>query len=445
MRRSRLAIPFAAFALALCATAPPARAFELHRHSAMTYQVLGRHGVSGAALSLIAYGAMLPDVQDCVPNCYCDFAPGACQPNGQQIPQYAANHFDNNLLDESIYRVNERMALAQAGISTATGDPRASAVALVAFGKALHTTQDFYAHSTFVEINIFPGPGITTNIGSLPIWQGQPYALYQWHNNNTSGFGDLQTGFYIASPPFSGYTHDQLNKDTPGSPEGSQVARVSGVSPQTNLYGVASGDVTGGMAFTDLGLAPRHTIQAYGALLGGGLVFPYVFAQQAAAAPADPAHAQHVLDFFSWVNQDPTLVAMAAAAESLMAHASGDSIASFPINAIDADGLPLPLSTSVTPVTLRGGELLGAPHPNPFAGGVRVNFLAPRDGAVRLAVYDLEGRRVATLLDGDVDAGVHSARWDGRDSGGAQVAAGLYLVRLTGFGRDETRRVTLAP
>jgi hypothetical protein len=430
-------------ALALTAVAPSARAFELQRHSVMTIQVLGRQGVSGPALALIAFGAMMPDVQDCIPSCYCDFAPSFCQPNNQQLPLYGANHFDNNLFDESIARVNQRMAEAQSGVSTATGDARASAKALVAFGRALHTTQDFYAHSTFVEINLFPGPVITTNINNLPLWQGQPYALYQWHNNNISGFGDLQTGYYIAAPPLSGFTHDQLNKDSPGSPEGSQSARVSGVAP-TNLYGVASGDLTGSYTFTDLGLAPRHTIQALGALLNNGLVFPYIPIGAARAVPADPAHAQRVLDFFAWVNQDPTLIAMAQAADSLMAHANADSIGAFPIGAIDADGLPLPLPTAVTPAVDPAGRLLGAAHPNPFSRGMHVDFTAPRAGTARVAVYDLEGRTVATLFAGEVSPGVHAASWDGRGPDGNAVPAGVYLVRLAGFGRDETRRVTLA-
>jgi hypothetical protein len=388
--RPRLPLLPAAFAMLVFASLPaPVRAFELQKHAAMTSQVLGRHGASGPALSLIAYGAMLPDVQDCLGACYCDFAPDFCQPGGGQIQVYGANHFDNNLLDESAFRANALMDQAEAGISTATGDAHASALALIAFGKALHTMQDFYAHSTFVEINLFPGPFITTNINDIPTWQGEPYALYSWHNSNTSGTGDLQTGFYIAATPAGGYSHAQLNKDSPGSPEGSQTARVSGVPAGTKLYGVASGDLTNSGSYSDLGLAPRHTIAGYGALLSGGLLFPYQPGPLTSAHRVREEYPQVALDFFTWVNQDPTLQAMAAAAESLMAHAEADSIGSFPGDAVDSDWLPKPIVTSVGPGGPVRGPLLAPARPNPTRGTTRFAFTAPEAGNARLAIYDL--------------------------------------------------------
>jgi len=417
-----------------------ARAFELQKHSAMTWEVLGRHGLSGPALALVAYGAMLPDVQNCLDACYCDFAPEFCQPGGGQIPQYAVNHFDNNLLDESAARANALMDQARAGISTVTGDSRASALTLIAFGKALHTMQDFYAHSTFVEINLFPGPGITTNINNIPTWQGQPYALYSWSNDNTSGSGDLQTGFYIAATPPGGYSHTQLNKDKPSSPEGEQIARVSGVPPLTNLYGVASGDFTNSGSYTDLGLAPRHTIAGYAALLSGGLLFPY---QPVSLAPAGPARADYprlALDFFEWVNQDPTLIAMAAAAESLMAHVQADSIGSFPAAAVDSEWLPRPIVVGVGPTLPAPSRWLSAARPNPTRGATNFAFTTPVAGTARLAIYDLEGRRVARLYDGEATPGVHECVWDGRDERGSRVPPGVYLARYTGPGGSESRR-----
>jgi hypothetical protein len=431
--------------LTLIGAITPARAFDLQRHSAITNQVLGRHGLTGAALKLVAYGALLPDVQDCIPSCYCDFAPRACQPDGSQIAQFGADHFDNNLLTESIDRVNLRMSEAQAGIVTAQGNSRASALALIAFGKALHTTQDFYAHSTYVEINLFPGPVITTNINNIAIWSGEPYALYSWHNANTSGSGDLQTGYYLAGAPAGGFLHERLNKDNSGSPEGSQIARISGVPPQTRLYGVASGDFTNSGSYSDLGLAPQHTIYAYNALLNQGLVFPYepIAGASHARPAADPQHAQRVLDFFAWVNQDPTLIAMAEAADSIVAHSRADSIDGFPLNAIDADGLPKPLTAGVEPPRAGGAALLGNPQPSPFFGVTHVGFAAPRAGDVHITVYDLEGRHVATLVDGEVGPGLHETSWNGRAGSGARVPPGIYLVRYAGFGQAESRRVVL--
>jgi len=200
------------------------------------------------------------------------------------------------------------------------------------------------------------------------------------------------------------------------------------------------------MNFDDAGLAPQHTLYAYTCLLNGSDVFPYQFAPGSAARrqrPVDPARAKAVADFFAWVEQDSTLQAMARAADSIVAHANGDSIASFPIAAIDADGLPLPLTSSVVRPAAPAAALLGAPSPNPFASRTELGFTAPAEGRVRIAVFDAEGRRVALLADGDVRAGLHAVAWDGRDDGGRAMPAGVYLVRLAGFGRSEARRVAL--
>ncbi len=88
-------------------------------------------------------------------------------------------------------------------------------------------------------------------------------------------------------------------------------------------------------------------------------------------------------------------------------------------------------------------------HPNPLARGaasLRIAFALPAPGPVRLEVYDVTVRRVATLLDADgLAASTHEARWDGRDERGRSAEAGIYLVRLAAMGRALTRRVLLLP
>jgi len=73
------------------------------------------------------------------------------------------------------------------------------------------------------------------------------------------------------------------------------------------------------------------------------------------------------------------------------------------------------------------------PAPNPLRGATTIRFdLASRADA-RLDVFDLSGRRVATLASGSLEAGAYTFRWDGREAGAA-VGAGLYFVRLSGPG-----------
>ena len=80
-------------------------------------------------------------------------------------------------------------------------------------------------------------------------------------------------------------------------------------------------------------------------------------------------------------------------------------------------------------------------HPNPFAGRTELSFRFERAGRVRLAVYDLAGRRLARLADGVRGAGVHRIVWDGALDGGGQAAPGLYVARLEAHGWRESIRL----
>lgn len=68
--------------------------------------------------------------------------------------------------------------------------------------------------------------------------------------------------------------------------------------------------------------------------------------------------------------------------------------------------------------------------PNPFAGETSIDFAIPRKGAVRIDVYDVRGARVATVVDGELEAGHHRAAWSGVDGSGKRAAAGLYFYEL---------------
>ncbi|MBI5170105.1 MAG: S8 family serine peptidase [Candidatus Eisenbacteria bacterium] len=69
-------------------------------------------------------------------------------------------------------------------------------------------------------------------------------------------------------------------------------------------------------------------------------------------------------------------------------------------------------------------------YPNPSSSGARLSFTTATRQRVNLSLYDVGGRRVRTLQDGEVEAGVHSLDWDGDDSAGHALASGLYFARL---------------
>ncbi len=80
-------------------------------------------------------------------------------------------------------------------------------------------------------------------------------------------------------------------------------------------------------------------------------------------------------------------------------------------------------------------------RPNPFSSRTSLRFDLPRPGPIVLRVYDVSGRGVRTLADGEFAAGSHTLDWDGRDDGGAPLEAGLYFCRLDAGAAHATRRL----
>jgi hypothetical protein len=77
-------------------------------------------------------------------------------------------------------------------------------------------------------------------------------------------------------------------------------------------------------------------------------------------------------------------------------------------------------------------------YPNPFNGSTRFRFALPAAGPARLEVFDVLGRSVATLVDGPVEAGTHTASFEA-----GTFASGVYFARLTAGGISFTRSLVL--
>jgi hypothetical protein len=88
---------------------------------------------------------------------------------------------------------------------------------------------------------------------------------------------------------------------------------------------------------------------------------------------------------------------------------------------------------------------LSAPRPNPSNGAALVTYSLPVMQHVRLALYDVRGRLVRVLWDGERKPGEYAADWNGTDESGRTMPAGLYFYRLVGSasGAREGRLVRL--
>jgi hypothetical protein len=81
--------------------------------------------------------------------------------------------------------------------------------------------------------------------------------------------------------------------------------------------------------------------------------------------------------------------------------------------------------------------------PNPFDHTLAMVVEVPQAcGRIELALFDIGGRRVRTLVDGALAAGRHTFTWDGRGQAGEKLAPGVYVARLEGAGQRWAKRVT---
>ena len=85
-------------------------------------------------------------------------------------------------------------------------------------------------------------------------------------------------------------------------------------------------------------------------------------------------------------------------------------------------------------------------YPNPFNPSTTINYNVDASGMVALKIYDIMGRLVRTLVDGHRSSGNlggYSVVWDGKDSQGQQVSAGLYIYSLQTPGGNMTKKMVL--
>lgn len=100
---------------------------------------------------------------------------------------------------------------------------------------------------------------------------------------------------------------------------------------------------------------------------------------------------------------------------------TGMSVAAINTNQSGSAGYTLRLDS-----VLPDEDLLAQNYPNPFRESTRIEFSVNASKHVRVEVYDVAGRRLATLLDRTVDAGFHRVEFDGRG-----LASGVYFYRIT--------------
>jgi hypothetical protein len=80
-------------------------------------------------------------------------------------------------------------------------------------------------------------------------------------------------------------------------------------------------------------------------------------------------------------------------------------------------------------------------RPNPFTGSIELVFSLSSAEQIRASIHDVRGRLIRRLADTAYPAGDHGLLWDGRDSAGRLVPAGVYFARLEANGTTQTRKI----
>jgi len=139
-----------------------------------------------------------------------------------------------------------------------------------------------------------------------------------------------------------------------------------------------------------------------------------------------------------WLHAGPTniltvhLQAVDADAAVVRLIAETGREARLPAHADSVDHEPLPAIT-----------WMWGPRPNPARQGVTFRFSVSHRLPAHLVVFDVQGRKVATLVDRAVDPGPHEFTWDRSDSRGNHSKSGIYFARFEADGLSFTKRFVL--
>ncbi len=82
-------------------------------------------------------------------------------------------------------------------------------------------------------------------------------------------------------------------------------------------------------------------------------------------------------------------------------------------------------------------------YPNPFNPTTQINYSLPKQSLVQLKVYDILGREVATLFNGEQQAGRYTLEWNGNNNFGSKVASGIYIYRIVAGKFVKTKKMML--
>jgi hypothetical protein len=127
-----------------------------------------------------------------------------------------------------------------------------------------------------------------------------------------------------------------------------------------------------------------------------------------------------------------------AYSNTTMQHGGTDGFALGDLNWFPTQKAAWLLTGISTAEQLPQGYSLAQNYPNPFNPTTAIQFTLPKAAQVRLTVYNVLGQEVATLVNGNLTAGIHSVNFDG-----SRLASGVYLYKIAAGDFVSTRKMVL--
>ena len=125
-----------------------------------------------------------------------------------------------------------------------------------------------------------------------------------------------------------------------------------------------------------------------------------------------------------------------------LSYGCSTSLAS-PSPVVDNVSLALASSGVVSAPSVPRELIYHGSRPNPFNPRTEISFAIASQAFVTLDVFDVSGGLVRRLVDGTRPAGIQTVVWDGTDERGADVASGVYFVRVSALGVEVGSKLVL--
>ncbi len=123
-----------------------------------------------------------------------------------------------------------------------------------------------------------------------------------------------------------------------------------------------------------------------------------------------------------------------ANSQNMLIHQTGGGVVRVPLSDIQKLTFVMP-TTGIQgdlPSALRHMRMVTANiFPNPFNPTTAIRYTVPQANQVNISVFDMSGKLVRVVEQGNKIAGEYSVGWNGKDDNGKQVSSGTYLTTIT--------------